>query len=244
MAKVGYGPKDFDPRDYRAATEKLFAFLETLEHRYLAPPMAIPPHLVEWVIDEVDEVVAAAYMVAEFGPPDFPTLAFVSRIVFQLDEIRKVRDAYLDESAPHENGVVPSMDYFERQASLRAAWTAIHAAYPEFRAPLKLLELRAKHVPEAPTEVATDSQRPAARRKPGRATKDIPLHVSDALLKRWEDLDDNAPKQIAWAAEAARWLRDEHNSTAPDGELWNPEEVIRFLKNAQERVGRPLRKRD
>lgn len=244
MAKVGYGPKDFDPRDYRAAVRKLCSFLECLERESEKaehwPPPSIRGALWQYMVRESAAVLESAYMIAEVGPPDFPILEFVGKLVFQLDRMKRAREAILENAALYEREKTPIPEWTEAEATgvLCETWASIVQVLPEFRAPLKLLELRAEHVPEAPTEVATDSQRPAARSKPGRETEGIPLHVSDALLKRWDHRGENAPKQSAWATETARWLRDEHKSTAPDGELWTHEEVIRFLKNAQERVRR------
>jgi hypothetical protein len=242
MAKVGYGPKDFDPSDYQAAVRRLCSFLETLErvandYKDHETELGLDCAMWQYLSREVPEVLQAAYMVAEVGPPDFPVLPFVTKLVFQLDEMQKAREDIICGLLPDELGVVPKWPMMDATRHLLGAWAAIVDAYPEFRGPLKLLELRSKHHPEA----APESERPAARRKLGRKTKDLPRAVSDALLKRWNQRGENAQKREVWAAEAAKWLKDERGAVAPDGELWSREEVIRFLENAQERVRRKRR---
>jgi hypothetical protein len=236
MDKLGDASGAFDPFDLETAVIHLSLFVERLEAgrgrfvRYLSG-ISDPNEqdaCAEWarfVHGEIRTAVDAAYVVVEMAArhfPDFPVVKFMEEVVFQLDELAKATG--------------PNADFAR---ALYAACTGIGAAYPKFRAPLKLLELRAKYTPEA----ATESEEPASRRKPGRETKDLPLDVSDALLKRWNQRGTNAPTQPAWAAEAAEWLKDEHQASAPDGELWSREDVIRFIENAQERVRRKRRKR-
>jgi hypothetical protein len=175
MAKVGYGPKDFDPSDYRAAVRRLCSFLETLERRanYLEreadhlereadhqehwPATSLRGAMWEYLTGEVPEVLQDAYMVAEVGPPDFPVLPFVTQLVLQLDEMRKAIEDIESGLLPDELGVVPRWSMMDATRHLLAAWAAIVDAYPEFRGPLKLLELRSRHLPEA----APESERPA-----------------------------------------------------------------------------------
>jgi hypothetical protein len=252
MAKVGYGPKDFDPSDYQAAVRRLCSFLETLARRadYLEreadhqehwPATSLRGAMWEYLLDEVPEVVEAAYMVAEVESevdrPLFPVVPFVTKIVLPLDEMREASDAIVEGRSHHLHAPIPRWTEGEAGKVMCRAWRAILADYPEFRGALKLLELRWQDLPEA----APESERPAARRKLGRETKDLPRAVSDALLKRWNQRGENAPKREVWAAEAAKWLKDAHGAAAPDGELWTCEEVIRFLENAQERVRRKRR---
>jgi hypothetical protein len=179
--------------------------------------------LEKFVHDEVGPTLDAAYVTVENAAqhfPDFPVVEFMNSLVFRLDELVKATSRKTD---------FPD--------ALYVACEAISREYPKFRAQLKLLELRAKHLPEA----APESERPAARRKLGRETKDLPRAVSDALLKRWNQRGENAQKREVWAADAAKWLKNEHGAAAPDGELWPSADVIRFLENAQERVRRKRR---
>ncbi len=233
---------DADPFDLETAVIQLSMFLERLEaawpklrksnfdgslqfangNFFHRGPAA---ELEKFVHDEVSATLDAAYVTVENAAqhfPDFPVVEFMNSLVFRLDELVKATSRKTD---------FPD--------ALYEACNAISREYPKFRAHLKLLELRAKHTLEA----APESGRPAARRKPGRETKDLPLDASDALLKRWNQRGENALPQLAWAAEAAKWLKGEYKASAPDGELWSREDVIRFLGNAQERVRRKRRKR-
>jgi hypothetical protein len=204
MAKVGYGPKDFDPSDYQAAVRRLCSFLETLERvadeQEHWPPREIDGTFREHLIFVIREVVEAAYMVAEVGPPDFSVLPFVTKIVLQLDEMRKACDAILGNRAPDEDGIVPEWTIGQSEALISQAWVAILADYPEFRGPLKLLELRSKHRPEA----APESGRPAADVQ----TTDEALSPSEAEVGReWN--------QVIQAMEADA-LADEREFDAKD----------------------------
>jgi hypothetical protein len=99
--------------------------------------------LEKFVHDEVGPTLDAAYVTAEKAAqhfPDFPVVEFMNSLVFRLDELVKATSRKTD---------FPD--------ALCAACEAISREYPKFRAQLKLLELRAKHLPEA----APESERPA-----------------------------------------------------------------------------------
>lgn len=234
MAKVGYGPKDFDPSDYQAAVRRVVDFLDEHVSAFEDLPQGeiYPSETWRRLVPVLSEWVEAAYQVAERSPPEFPVLLFMDEVVLRLEEMQKA----IAKIVASFDGDGFEFINAERMGKweLHKLTRQIRADYPKFRSRLKLLARWAPPPPEA----APESERPAARRKPGRETKDLSLSVSDALLRRWNQRGQNAPKRKAWARDAARWLKDQHGAVAPDGELWSPEDVLRFLENAQERVRR------
>lgn len=252
MAKVGYGPKDFDPRDYQAAVRKLCSFLWCLEREseYAEhwPPTSIRDALWQCMVRESAAVLESAYMIAEVGPPDFPILEFVGTLVFQLDRMNRAGEAILEDAAPQEDGIIPRWTEAEATGVLCETWASIVQVLPEFRGALKLLELRAEHLPEepsvrAPTEVAPDVQTTDKPLTPSEAeagrewTRVIRAMKEEALADEREfdekDVTDEAAHQYL-----VELLKDEGGKPSQTLETWR-----KYVGKFRRVAGNPKRRR-
>jgi hypothetical protein len=245
------------PPDYPSAVRLLREFLEQFRDiEELEGPDGAPLFLVGWAMSKGSAAVEAAYVVLEASPPDFPALEFVSKVLLHMDEMSRASKSVCQEQSRWEQEAEVRLHWAAAKDGLKLvkACYAIVAAYPEFRGPLKLLELRAKHLPEMPavsppTEVAprpsdqapdvettSTTVRPAvaiAGREWDRAIKAMEEYaVADGRKFDPDDVTD----EVAYRC-LEELLKDEGNKPSQAFETWR-KYVGRFRKAA----GNPRRR--